>query len=65
VTAPKPKSLFRRLERVMVGLVMTVMAFVLERIVMRSIRREGRAPKRAADATPITTKGDSVDLDAQ
>jgi hypothetical protein len=59
---PKPKTLFRRCERFAVGAVMTVMAFVLERLVMRSIRKGG-GDTPEAPTTALRTKGAEVDLD--
>jgi len=40
IEVPK-RSFWRRLERRLVGLVMVVMAFGLERAVLRSVRRSG------------------------
>jgi hypothetical protein len=58
---PRP-SFFRRMERHLVGAVMTVMAFVLERIVIRSIKKDGgEAP--AKKSTSLRTQGAEVDLD--
>lgn len=51
-TTRKSKGL-RRLERWAVGVVMTVVAFVLEKAVMRSVKKEGGA--KAASAPPPTT----------
>ncbi len=59
---PKPKTLFRRFERFAVGAVMTVMALVLERLVMRAIRRGGDGPVEAPAST-MQTSGAEVDLD--
>ena len=59
---PKPKTLFRRVERVLVGAVMTVMAFVLERAVMRSIRKGGGEPAEAK-GTALKKKGNEIDLE--
>ena len=56
------RSLFRRTERVLVGAVMTVMAFVLERMVMRSIRKGG-GNKPAPEPTAITSKGNELDFE--
>ncbi len=59
------RSVWRRIERWGVGLVMSVVAFVLEKAVMRSVRR-GETPARtvAADtASALTSKGKDVDLD--
>jgi len=59
------RSVWRRLERWLVGVVMTVMAFVLERAVLRSVRK-GETTARRTEAplppTPITSKGGDVDL---
>lgn len=52
----------RRLERWIVGLAMSVIAFILERIVLRSVKKKEPqilAPK----ATTLTSKGGDVDLD--
>lgn len=43
---------------------MTVMAFVLEKIVIRSIHKEGDVGTGAADPTAITTKGADADLES-
>jgi hypothetical protein len=63
--SPRPKGLFRRTERVMVGAVMSVMAFFLEKIVMRGIKKEGGDPGSAerAGSTAIRTSGAEADLD--
>ncbi len=58
----RPKSLFRRVERWAVGLVMAVVAFVLEKVVMRSVRRKG-VPGTAPPPSTFTSKGSEVDLD--
>lgn len=60
-TTPPPRGVFRKAERVMVGAVMTVMAFVLERMVLRSLRKEGKSAPHPA--TTITSKGGEVDLE--
>ena len=64
---PKPTTFFRKVERVFVGFLMTIMAFVLEKIVMRGIRKEGGNPKKApeAEATSITTKGGEIDFEPE
>jgi hypothetical protein len=60
---PKPKG-FRRLERWIMGIVMGVIAIVLEKIVMRSIRKDGgKEPTQASAGTVVTTKGGEVDVD--
>jgi hypothetical protein len=65
VSAPRsvkrPKGL-RRLERWIVGVGMGVIAFTLEKIVLRSVKKkepEVTAPK----PTTLTSKGGEVDLD--
>jgi hypothetical protein len=57
----RPKG-FRRVERWFVGVAMAVVAFVLEKAVMRSIRKEGRASTEPP-ATTLTSKGGEVDLE--
>jgi hypothetical protein len=46
----------------MVGLAMGVIAFVLEKAVMRSVKKGGGAAPSAAPTT-ITSKGAEADLD--
>ncbi len=58
---PKPKGI-RRIERWLVGLAMAVVAFILERLVMRSVKKSGDA-KAHAPPTRVTSKGGEVDLD--
>jgi hypothetical protein len=60
-SGPKPKG-FRRFERWLIGLVFAVMAFVLEKVVMRSVRRKGTA-KPAEELTTVVSKGGEVDVD--
>ena len=57
----KPKGL-RRVERWIVGLAMGVIAFVLEKAVMRSVKRGGGSMP-APEPTTITSKGAEADLD--
>ena len=61
VTAPPPRSIFRRLERWMVGVVMGIGAFFIEKLVMRSIRKEGGSAPRPAEGTPIQSKGADIE----
>lgn len=58
------RSAWRRFERWMVGLAMGVVAFVLEKAVMRSVRR-GETPKPTVepDAQTITSRGKDVRFD--
>jgi len=63
-TAQRPKrSLWRRIERWMVGIVMAMIAIVLERMVLRSIKRKGEPPKPEPEPTQLTSRGGEVDLD--
>lgn len=59
-TAAKPTG-FRRVERWSVGVVFAVMAFVLEKVVMRSVRKKGQTP--AEEVTTMLSKGGEVDVD--
>jgi hypothetical protein len=62
-TAARPKG-FRRFERWLIGLVFAVMAFVLEKVVMRSVRKKGGAGAEAGEeATTVVSKGGEVDVD--
>lgn len=62
----RPKSFWRRTERWMVGIAMAVMAFVLEKAILRAIKRgEVEAPKEDPDATvptTLTSRGREIDL---
>lgn len=64
----KPKNVWRKIERWMVGLVMAMIAFVLEKMVLRSVRKAGKAGKggksesREELHTTLTSKGGEVDL---
>jgi hypothetical protein len=58
---PRPKGI-RRVERWLVGLAMAVVAFILERLVMRSVKRSGDA-KGQPPPTTVTSKGGEVDLE--
>jgi hypothetical protein len=55
----KAKGL-RRAERWMVGLAMGVIAFVLEKAVMRSVKKGGASVE--PEPTTITSKGAEADL---
>lgn len=61
----KPKSTWRRIERWLVGIAMAMIAFVLEKFVMRAVRKRqaaGEEPKKKASPTTLTSKGGEVDL---
>lgn len=59
----KPKSVWRKIERWMVGLVMAMIAFVLEKMVLRSIRKGGKSDASTEELhTTLTSKGGEVDL---
>jgi hypothetical protein len=60
-STPKPRGV-RRVERWLVGLAMAVVAFILERLVMRSVKRSGDA-KSQPPPTTVTSKGGEVDLE--
>jgi len=63
VERSRPKSIWRRIERWMVGLVMAVIAFVLEKMVLRGIRKAGRSGAGTGELhTTLTSKGGEVDL---
>jgi hypothetical protein len=59
-STPKPKGL-RRVERWLVGLAMAVVAFVLEKVVMRSVRK-GETVITQPEPTTVTARGGDVDL---
>jgi hypothetical protein len=58
--AAPPKGI-RRLERWFVGLMMGIIAFALEKIVLRSVKK--KHPDTASTASTLTSKGGDVDLD--
>jgi hypothetical protein len=60
-STPKPRGI-RRLERWLVGLAMAVIAFILERIVMRAVKKGGDA-KGPPPPTTVTSRGGEVDLE--
>ena len=62
---PRPKGL-RRLERWMIGVLFAVIAFVLEKAVMRSVRKIGGAPSAPEPeqvTTQLTGSGAEVDFE--
>lgn len=56
----KPPKGLRRLERWVVGVAMGIIAFVLERVVMRSVKKKVPEPP----PTTLISKGGEVDYDA-
>jgi hypothetical protein len=60
VERARPRSALRRVERWMVGVAMGMMAFVLEKAVLRSIRKGNTAPKPATEPPSGTIKGKEV-----
>jgi hypothetical protein len=56
----KPKGVFRRMERWFVGVIMAVIAFVLEKAVMRSVKKGGKTT--TPEATTITSKGGKAEI---
>jgi len=61
-TKRKAKGI-RRLERWVVGIAMAVVAFVLEWIVMRSLKKERRSEEPTPPSTSLTSKGAEVDIE--
>ena len=57
------RSVWRRLERWLVGLVMAMIAIVLERVVLRSIKKKGDPTTPEPQPTSLTSRGGEVDLD--
>ncbi len=55
----KPPRGLRRVERWLVGVAMGIIAFFLERIVMRSVKKKVPEPV----PTTLTSKGGEVDYD--
>ena len=55
----RPRSLPRRAERWMVGVLMGVAAFFIEKLVMRSIRRGGEA--KPTEGTPMQSRGANIE----
>ena len=56
----KPPTGLRRVERWLVGVVMAVLAFAIEKAVLRSIKRGGGAPKEPPPEPFATSKGSEV-----
>ena len=62
MTAAKARGV-RRFERWLVGIAMTIVAIILERVVVRAVRRQGRGGELEAEPTTLTSRGGDVDLD--
>lgn len=58
----RPKSVWRRIERWMVGIAMGVIAFVLEKLVLRAVKKGRAAESEAEMPTTLTSKGGEIDL---
>ena len=60
----RSRSPLRRFERWFVGLGMAVIAFILEKVVMRSVRKSGAQPVGESDGPPttFTSRGGEVDV---
>ena len=59
-STPAPRGI-RKVERWLVGLAMAVVAFVLEKVVMRTARKD--RPTTGPAPTTLTSKGGEVDLE--
>jgi hypothetical protein len=57
---PPPRTPFRKFERWMMGVVMGIGAFFIEKLVLRSIRKEG-GPEKRSEGTPIQSKGSDIE----
>ena len=62
VERSKPKTVWRTIERWMVGVVMAMIAFVIEKMVLRSVRKAGKSKSHEELHTTLTSKGGEVDL---
>lgn len=61
-TTDRPKARgFRRFERWLIGVVFAVLAFVLEKVVMRSVRKKGAVEPE--EVTTVVSKGGEVDVE--
>ncbi len=63
MSAPAKKRVkgIRRVERWFVGVLMGIVAFILEKIVLRSVKKEH--PETRPEASTLTSKGGDVDLE--
>jgi hypothetical protein len=53
----------RRVERWVVGMAMAIVAFILERIVMRSVKKKRGGMEQEPTPTTMTSKGSEVDME--
>jgi hypothetical protein len=61
--SPRPRTFLRGVERTLMGAVMWVIAFVLEKIVVRSVKKQGKTDIRGEhEPTTIKATGGKVDL---
>jgi hypothetical protein len=61
--ARRPAKRIRRLERWFVGVMMGIVAFALEKIVLRSVKKKHPETEPEPTPTTLTSKGGDVDLD--
>jgi hypothetical protein len=62
-TSPRPRTFLRRVERKLMGAVMWVIAFILEKIIMRSVKKEGKTHIRDEhEPTTLKATGGEVDF---
>jgi hypothetical protein len=59
-TARPPKNAFRRIERWLVGLLMGILAFVIEKAVLRSIKKGDTKPRPVEDTATLTGTGTEI-----
>ena len=59
IEVQRPKTFVRRLERALVGFAMAVVALILERVVMKTVKKEGGTVKDAPGKV-VTSKGGDV-----
>ena len=59
VEVRRPKTFFRRIERALVGFAMAIVAFILERVVMKTVKKEGGTVKDVPGKV-VTSKGGDV-----
>jgi hypothetical protein len=64
VERTRPKTFWRRTERRLVGFAMGIMAFVLEKAILRAVKKgEVEPPKEDPDVpTTMKSKGGKIDL---